>query len=309
MSQSLVAVFWGGRGSGKTLTMTAWAALALIAGKNVWSNYKIAFRCCFPSGTIHYFESKPVDVNDLLMIQRKDIIRNGLVMLDEWNLWCNSRRSGANMNYIFNGVVQLIRKRNLSFYITVQQFHSLDRFIRGATDLSILCHDRHFSNRAIPPGHVIDNEMTDVSGALTGRAVWDEPGWREQWEKNTRSLTLRKGKLFWQCYDSGFEYDILDVMQTRIQMERKTVTIGLDGLPDTEGGFRGVLAKEKLTHWSNLFPDGTTFTRDEFYQMLREEGIDADMKGPLGKYVHNAGFQRVRNYKGETFYRFDKKRS
>ena len=299
----MVLVFYGGRRLGKTLSMTAQAVKMLYRGANVWANYNISFFVRDQDGTLTHYQSRPLDLEDILMMQRKDEIRDGVAMLDEWNLWCNSRRSGQNSNYIFNGVTQLIGKRNLSFYITTQSFTSLDKMIRFQCDLTIYCTDLHYRYRNIPKGYRISQYITDWSGYLTGRPILNDGDKYAQFRNSfTRIL---KGNKFHGCYDTGFEFDVLDVMTTKYSMDSEYRKIGTDGIVAKEADVNAT--RGKIGRMAGIYPTGTVFTKQEMEEMLAEEGLPTHRKGFVGQVMKESGFDYDRNYKGVITYKLNKR--
>ena len=297
----MVEVYYGNRGSGKTLSMTGRAVKLMGHGANVWANYSVHFGVREKNDEITFYESKPVDIDDLLMIQRKDEIRDGVVMLDEWNLWCNARRSSANANYIFNGITQLIRKRNLSFFITTQSFHSLDKMIRFQCDISYYCTDLHYRYRERKRGELISQKWTDWNGFKTGRPLTDRDDKETIWHNEHEQIF--KGYRYWGCYDTGFEFDVLDVMTTKYSFENKYKTIGKEGLKEAEdAAIRG-----KLESVTSLYPNGTVFTREEMNTILKDEDITGSMHGSLGRAVKEVGFNYKRRANGTIEYTLNKK--
>lgn len=292
-----MVVYCGGRGSGKTLSMSAEGANHLVKGENVWTNYveQIKF---FHDGKL--YQSKPIEVEDLLAIQKTDI-RDGAILLDEWNLWCNSRRSGAVLNYVFNGVIQLIRKRKLSFYITTQVFMTLDKFIREQTDLTVQCFDLHYKYRNIPKGMMISQTITDWSGVFTGRPIvkWDD--WRVR-NNNTRVRYMRGGRFF-GIYSTEQEYDILDIYQNNAySFDRKYKTIGAEGVRKESDSEREleVIGQTRDT----LLQSGKTRIESaELVEILKASGVEGSIRGNgfLGQMIRQSGFKYKPTKKGNFY--------
>jgi len=288
LSKSIVAVYCGGRGSGKTLSMTAEGCLAMIAGKNVWSNYPIRVSYRDKNGEVQTYHSKPIDMPDLIAMQRVDEIRDGLVILDEWSLFCNSRRSGAQGNLIFGGIVQLIRKRGLSFYISSQDFHVLDRNIRWQCDITVQCFDLCFRYHNLQEGQVISQMVTDWSGVFTGKPLLSWGRSIDEYERNkaTKTRMLLKAKLFWDTYQTGFEYDVLEVMSRRYNLQRNDYEVSTVG---DNGGFDATLLTD---YRAGLISAGVTrISSDDLRSGLADMGLEGDLRGHMGQKLKALGFQ------------------
>jgi len=58
-NESLVAVYTGPRGSGKTLSMAYWLLVAMVQGKKVYSNIDIACKLRWKTGQLSTYKSLP----------------------------------------------------------------------------------------------------------------------------------------------------------------------------------------------------------------------------------------------------------
>ena len=86
--------FVGTLGSGKTLSMTWWAAQQYNKGRTIFSNYRLGFP--------HYKVTHP---------DQLDQMKNGAAVLDELWLWMDSRCSGDELNKMRAYVLGKSRKR------------------------------------------------------------------------------------------------------------------------------------------------------------------------------------------------------
>ena len=290
MGKSVVAVYCGGRGSGKTLSMTAAGVIAMCRGRKVWSNYPIYCDYKDPDGVLHHYESTIIDVQDLLEMQRRDEIRDGFVMLDEWNLFMNARRSGAIANIVFSGVVQLIRKRKLSFYITTQDFHTLDRNIRWQCDVTVGCFDLSFRYPNLKEGQIISQRITDWTGVYTGRMLSDKANAMEL-QRNSRVRLFVKAPKFFGCYPTEFEFDVLAALTAKYRMN--------DLAGNDNGGFDVSVLSELREEL--VYSQVERLTTDQLQEKLEERGIQGDLKGRLGKKLKAAGF-RYKQLRSGNFY-------
>ncbi len=108
---ALCVALTGPRGSGKSLLMTALAAAYAEQGYPLWSNLPISFDL-----KDKHYESQPLDMSMLYSFAKE--LRGGLVLIDEINLWANSRKAMANANILLAGIFQMIRKRSLTLGTT-----------------------------------------------------------------------------------------------------------------------------------------------------------------------------------------------
>ena len=278
-------VFTGGRGSGKTLSMSTEGACNLIQGYNVWANYPLGFNFRHPSGEIKRYDAQEITIKDLGNFNPE--IRNGYILLDELNLFLSSRRSQSLINHLANGWFQLLRKRKLSVYITCQFFHTLDRGIREQSDLIIECFDLSFKYAGLKPGQSISQMITSYSGYGTGRPLFKMDD-QEQWKRNTRARILH-GLPFWNVYDSWSEYDILKAL-TKYEVERETVVI--NGLEDS-GQRTGILQQQsvnEMTQTIHEVSNNVQYSSDEMITQLAGWGIRGGLK-QVGALLKKAGWE------------------
>lgn len=272
---NIVLVYYGPRGSGKSLSMTADLVIGMVYGKNVWANYPIKFK--YDDGKeLKEYSSKPLEIDNLVKMDPE--IKDGVIALDEFNLWCSNRSSGAIVNRMLNAWCQLIRKRNISVYITCQDFHTLDRQWRWQTDVVVECSDLHYRYKQLPRGKCIGQKLLDWSGYFTGHAIYARSASEIDiaWSNATRRI-LAKGDLFWNCYDSWTEFDILDAM-SKYEIERTVKVISKDDLdkpfvidkPDA-GAVSDFKEALKL-----VYKPGTVITKQQLYESMRGMGYQGD---------------------------------
>lgn len=270
-----VVIYTGGRGSGKTMSMSVEALIKMVQGQNCWANYPIAADIIMHDGEIRHFESNPIEIEDLISF--KDDIRNGIICLDELNLWASARGHAALLNRLLNSWIQLIRHRLLSVYITVQSYWSLDIGIRNQIDIGVACMDLHYKYRNLPKGAVISQRITDYSGVMTGHALNTAVGrsqyWNE-WNRNTHTRIMR-ARRFWGVYNSWSEHDILKAL-TRFRVDRETKVITRDELGNTDIK-RQLPMETGIQQFTNRlldeFPKGNIFDKDEIADRLGTMGI------------------------------------
>lgn len=286
---SIVVVFAGGRGSGKTLSMSVQALMDMVIhNKTVWANYPVHCDVDTGNSVIKHFKSESVEIDDLVSM-RPDIC-DGIICLDELNLWANNRGAMSICNRMLNAWMQLIRKRRLSIYITVQAFESLDRMIRWQTDITCLCHDMHFVIRQLPEGAYIKQKVCDWSGIFTGNPISSyryDNNYIYQRERNTRKRYMR-GRRFWGIYDSWNEFDIINAMK-KFQIEREVKTIGKDEAGNPFVASTGANGDLSMIIDAMREQKGVVFERQEVIDIARNCGISGSDRY-LIQVLKNNGF-------------------
>ena len=270
MSSSYVELYLGGRGSGKTLSMSVQALLDMLNGKQCWANYPIRFKYRSSDGVVTEFSSHKLEIEDLITF--KPDIRDGVICLDELNLWASSRGSMSVVNRLLNSWIQLIRKRKLDIYIACQLLNTLDRIFRDQCDVVIECFDMSHKFRSLPEGALIYHTITDWSGLFTGRPImkWDN---LEERGRNTRYRYLN-ARRFWGIYDSWTEFDILQAL-TQYQVKREVRVIDQAGNALTFEPAPNIdMGNERLgvlRDWlKQTYPGG--ISREDMAKGLREGG-------------------------------------
>lgn len=284
----LTAVFSGARGSGKTLSMTYFALCFLARGFKVWSNYPISFN--FRAGDeypVRHYEAIPLDMRSLYTFDEQ--LNEGIVCIDEINLWASNRRSMSVANRLINSTMQLIRKRRLSFLFTVQDFNWLDSQLRWQTDLLFRCRDLYHWTHA-EPGVNISWKVEDLSGLTTGVPFAEFP---KVFEWNFY------GKPIWPFFDTEHEFDIMAANRpVELQLGKQVIEY-----KDIEGAVtdeRGANIRDALSTLRELGYERISVEDAKAY--FQSCGIQGDTR-QLGKYLKEAGFRYKQTRKG-NFYEF-----
>jgi hypothetical protein len=292
-----VITFTGGRGSGKSLSMSTEGAINLMRGFNVWANYPLSFSFRRPSGYAKHYEAQEITIKDIATFNED--IRNGYILFDELNLWLSSRRSQALINHLANGWFQLLRKRKLAVYITCQFFHTLDKGLREQTDLITECFDLHYKYPSLKKGQCISQLITSYSGYGTGRPLYKMDD-TYQWKRNTRARILH-GSTFWRVYDSWSEYDILKAL-TKYEVQRDTIVINGKEEADVR---TNELTQKAIFEMTQLISDvkgqSAKYTSAEMQEQLKEWGIPNSLLS-AGTYLKKAGWK----YDGRGAYKLQK---
>jgi hypothetical protein len=119
---SKIVLYKGKRGAGKTLTMVKDGFQYFKEGWLILRNFKTSF------GTY-------ISEEDILKIDKKSKIRDCVIMMDEIQIFFDSRRSMAKQNVSFSNFIQQIRKRNIILLGTTQFSNTVDLRFRQHVDI------------------------------------------------------------------------------------------------------------------------------------------------------------------------------
>jgi len=143
---SLIVLYRGRRGAGKTLSMVREAYNYYCRGVPVYTNMT----------SLNFGTS--ISEEDLLLMAHNDELEQCVVAIDEIQTLIDSRRSMKKQNVSFNYFMQQIRKRGVILLATTQYTRRVDIGFREQLD--ILATPRIFSTKA---GDVVEVEMTDLT--------------------------------------------------------------------------------------------------------------------------------------------------
>lgn len=283
---SMVLAFTGHRGAGKTLAMTYYGVRALYNGYRVWSNYPITVQS--DKGLL---ESIPLDINALRILSGE--FAEGWVLIDELNLWLNSRRSMSINNLLFNQIFTMIRKRHLSLLYTTQNIEWVDKATRWQTDVHFLCQDGHFSEYGqeinLKRGELTILKARDLSGYITG-TTYSESG-REE-------LINLEGSWLFPCFDTDWEFSLVDV-NAKVRMNFGTIDYGkMEQEDNSEQGRVNKLLQDLRDHGLS------TLGSQELINQARQIGILGDERS-IGTKLKKAGaLKKVPGHGKENYYEF-----
>lgn len=122
----------GGLGGGKTSVLSFIGLRQYAAGFNVYSNYKLNF----PEGAGKVLPFKP---EDLANGNWGSDGKPGILLLDELQVWMESRISTSEFNRMGTQMVLQTRKKNTHIAFTTQFFDQVDLRIRRLIDVAIEC--------------------------------------------------------------------------------------------------------------------------------------------------------------------------
>jgi len=119
----MIVIYIGRRGSGKTLTMVKDAWAYHCGGRRILSNMEgLTF-------------GKYITNDEILKIDKNSDIDNVVFLIDEMQIFFDSRRSMNKSALNFSNFVQQIRKRGCIILGTTQFSNSIDKRIRDHTDI------------------------------------------------------------------------------------------------------------------------------------------------------------------------------
>ena len=275
--KSNLVIYHGPIDSGKTLSMTADAAIGMAKGRRVFSNYWIAFRY---NGIDYYAE--PLKPEELMYVDLPEIKKkytNCIICVDEGALLMAARDFQTATNKLIAQSMLLRGKLGLSVYITVQFLSMFERNMRIQEDALVWCHDLHYKYpRHLKPGEVISQSFQDISGRFTGY-TYEENGL-------VFHQTL-KGILFWPIYDTK-EMPV-SVVKKKIGMKDVREVVEDDGSKEesfSNMNGMGVISKEDYEH-NDLVVNNLLTELDSLGQSLVPSNIMRSMaarRGFTGNY-------------------------
>lgn len=118
----MIILYKGARGRGKTLTMVKDAFQFKKDGYNILSNIKLSF-------------GKHINNDDILLLNKDSDINNCVLIIDEIQIFFDSRNSMRKQNISFSNFVQQIRKRNIIVLATTQYSNTIDLRLRQHLDI------------------------------------------------------------------------------------------------------------------------------------------------------------------------------
>ena len=135
--KSNLVIYHGPIDSGKTLSMTGDAAIGMLNGRRVFSNYRIAFSF---NGKEYY--SEPLQPEELMYVDLPDIknkYTNCIICIDEGALLMAAREFQTAINSLIAKSMLLRGKLGLSVYITVQFLSMFEKNMRIQEDALVWC--------------------------------------------------------------------------------------------------------------------------------------------------------------------------
>lgn len=122
--EGMIVIFQGPRGCGKTLSLVAEALEFHKKGWDIISNFKTSF-------------STKVSDEFILGLDKKSTIKNCVILIDELQIFFDSRTWSHNKSIKFSNFIQQIRKRNIILMGTTQYVDTVEKRIRQHIDILI----------------------------------------------------------------------------------------------------------------------------------------------------------------------------
>ena len=119
-----IVCFLGGCGSGKTLLMSILAYAKHEKGTPIYSNYNVTFP---------YKELTDAFFRDYAQFP----VYNGVLLMDEFHIYFNSRKSASAQNIGLQPLIMQTRKRSLELWFSTQLWRLCDISIREMVDFTI----------------------------------------------------------------------------------------------------------------------------------------------------------------------------
>lgn len=121
----MIVLYTGHRGKGKTLTLVKDALKFKLSGWRVLSNFKTSF-------------SELITSEEIRKINKESNIRNVVLLIDEIQIFFDSRRSSQKQNLEFSNFIQQIRKRGIILLCSTQHTRTLDLRILIHVDIQAI---------------------------------------------------------------------------------------------------------------------------------------------------------------------------
>ena len=283
-----VVAFTGTRGGGKSLTMAGIIAKALISGVKVWSNMAVEFKYKLNDGHYRTYKTLPLDWDAVYALSQD--LHGGLVAIDEFQYYLDSRQSLTIRNRLINAVMYQVRKRSLDVFLTVKDIYWLDKRMRAQElDIEVKCWDNHMSDQAIPKGTAFHLAFYDRSGAWTGHPYIEGMPYKPCVEWNT----TENNKL-WGIYDT---LDIIDYDEVSGPVQNASQQKALAEKTEKEAADIKSLFKMALT----LKQAGHKAMNTDAWNIMakKEYGVSVNPY-KMGRLLIQMGVVRVRSRKSGT---------
>jgi hypothetical protein len=119
---SKIVLYKGKRGAGKTLSMVKDGLQYFKEGYKVLRNFEVKF-------------GEYISEDEILNLDKNSPLKNCVIMMDELQIFFDSRRSMAKQNLKFSNFIQQIRKRNIILLGTTQYSNTVDLRLRQHLDI------------------------------------------------------------------------------------------------------------------------------------------------------------------------------
>lgn len=121
----MICIYLGRRGAGKTATMVKDAYIEYMRGRRVITNME----------SLSFGEYMTNE--DIKGLNKDSQIYNAVILIDELQIFFDSRRSMKKGNVDFSYFVQQTRKRNIDILGTTQFSNTVEKRLRDHTDITV----------------------------------------------------------------------------------------------------------------------------------------------------------------------------
>src|SRR3990170_3083911 len=118
----MIILYKGRRGAGKTLSMIKDGLRYYQNGFKILRNFTLSFRTFISN-------------EEILLLDKNSKIDNCVLMIDEMQIFFDSRRSMKTESINFSNFIQQIRKRNITLLCTTQYSNTIDLRLRQHLDI------------------------------------------------------------------------------------------------------------------------------------------------------------------------------
>jgi hypothetical protein len=299
--KSIVAIFTGSRGSGKTVSAAIQCYIDMVKkGRTVWSNLPIEF-----TADGKHYEALPLNMASLYTFDKE--LNNGVVFIDELPLWFSNQDTQAVTTKLFAKILTLIRKRGLSFYFTSQDYSWAPTKVRFQIDAWISCFDLSFKYQKLEEGSMISQLIRDMSGVFTGYSYEYADDYMKSRCEKRRTV---QAKRFWNIIDTLNEFNPLEASKKlEIRQEKSILFTDSSGVSYIEENKKGYdeFMRENLTADIESVIERERFKGSDFIKsadmlkMLKEIGHEVDIRY-LGRILPEFGLKYKHKAAGESGY-------
>mgnify|MGYP005855888995 CR=1 FL=1 len=118
----MIIIYRGRRGCGKSLTMVKDAYRFHLSGWKVYHNFSMSF-------------GEYLDTEEIFKINKDSPLKSCVLVIDEIQIYLDSRRSMKKINMDFSNFIQQIRKRGIILLVTTQYTNTVDLRLRQHVDI------------------------------------------------------------------------------------------------------------------------------------------------------------------------------
>src|SRR3972149_4817302 len=138
---SYVIIWHGPRRGGKSVSMAEEEAVALLNGRRVFADSPVSFTYPNDDGSWSKYATEPLNYDEFIFVMDSDELKKkytgAVVAWDEVDKWMFSRNFQSVFSKITSQFITLIGKLEMTFLMTAQFIHLVDKNIRVKVDAEI----------------------------------------------------------------------------------------------------------------------------------------------------------------------------